>query len=207
MEDGSTLIAPCRKCGRELFQPVLGRALRTCPVCDPPQLPYSHDALRRVARNERKRIRARVAVAVTAVLSEAQLGFRKWPADLMPTVRVLDRWGSFGTGLPAHESGRLPPVAARAARSRYAGGRHSVHRARSDGARRRRRTHAWCRRRCATSRGRSGGEARRCRTSGRAIGMPPRSFGRYVEECLVIHRRAFMASRHADLVALMGERA
>jgi hypothetical protein len=39
------------------------------------------------------------------------------------------------------------------------------------------------------------------------VGMSPRSFGRYLEDCLWLYRKAFLESEHPDLVALIGERA
>jgi hypothetical protein len=204
MEDGSTLIAPCRTCGRERYSRTLRKAI-TCLTCFPRELPYDPDALRRLARRERKRIRAQVAVAVTAVLSEEQLGFRRWPPELITTVRVLDRWGSFGTGLPAQnpdvyrQSLPVPLDPDTQAVATQCIGPDPMAR---------------------------GVVSHPCLVPpkvrfvtweiwwrgapmshvGKSIGMKPRSFGRYVEDCLALHRKAFLASRHADLVALIGER-
>jgi hypothetical protein len=66
------------------------------------------DALGRVARNERKRRaeharKMAVAQAVLEVLEEETRAL-KWPADVITTVRVLDRAGAFGTGLPAENT-------------------------------------------------------------------------------------------------------
>lgn len=205
MEDGSTLIAPCRNCGRERFSRTLGKVIE-CLTCYPREAPRDPDALRRLTRRERQRIRSRVAIAVTAVLSEEQLGFRKWPAELITTVRVLDRWGAFGTGMPAQnpdvyrQSLPVPLDPDTQAIVTQCVGPDPMARG------------------VATYMSRVPPKVRYVTweiwwrgapTSyiGQRVGMTPRSFGRYVEECIELHRRAFLASRHADLVALIGERA
>lgn len=203
-ENDHTSIAPCRTCGRECYSRTLGKVIR-CLTCHPRQLPYDPDALRRLARNERKRARARAAVIITRVLNEAQLGFRKWPAELITTVRVLDRWGAFGTGLPA----RNPDVYRQSLPVPLDPDTQSVvtqcigpdpmardvvsHVSRVPPKVRYVTWEVWW---------------RGAPTSyiGQRLGMTSRSFGRYLEDCLRLHRRAFLASGHADLVALIGER-
>lgn len=216
MIEPTTALVPCRTCGHELYQRTLGRALLACPVCEPSRLPYNPDALRRLARNERKRIKARVIVAVVQVLSEEALGFRKWPADLATTVRVLDRWGAFGTGLPAanvdvyRQSLPVPldpdtqtvvtqcigpdPMA----RSRVS------HVPDTLPARAQSITYDPCLRLVTYDIWWRGAPTSHV---GQKIGMERRTFGRYLENCLRVHRATFLRSGHADLMALIGERA
>jgi hypothetical protein len=215
MIEPPAVLVPCTTCGRELYQRTLGRALLACPTCKPSHLPYNPDALRRVARNERKRIKARVAVAVVRVLSEEQLGFRKWPADLITTVHVLDRWGAFGTGLPAQNPDIYrqslpvpldpdtqavvtqcigPDPMARSQRSHVPDAlptrEQSI-------------TYDPCLRLVTYDVWWRGAPTSHV---GQKIGMERRTFGRYLEKCLRVHRSAFLRSGHADLVALIGER-
>lgn len=201
--DESKLIAPCSNCGHELYQPTLRATLKQCPRCHPSELPYNPDALRRLARTERKRLKAQVAVYVTRLFDLSQLGFRDWPSHLVTTVRVLDRWGSYGTGMPAQNPdvyrqslpvplnddtqavvtacvgpdpmARRPPPCIVPARVRLV--TYDI----------------WWRGAPASF-------------VGQKIGMQPRSFGRYIEECVGMHRRSFLGSGHEDLVALIGER-
>ena len=75
-----------------------------CPKCSGAYaLPYNADALRRLARQERKRRRALVAVAVVETIASETtwLGRLKVPPELVTTDRVLDRWAAFGSGEPA----------------------------------------------------------------------------------------------------------
>jgi hypothetical protein len=93
----------CQRCGRagQVWSRTCGKFI-PCPGCSGAYgLPYNPDALRRLARQERKRLRALAGVVVLEVIAEETNAFRKLPAELITTDRVLDRWAAFGSGRPA----------------------------------------------------------------------------------------------------------
>lgn len=96
-----------------VWNKTLRRAIR-CTRCTVVPLPYEPDALKRLARRERKRLRAQVAVVVVETIAEQLTRvFPRVPPELVMTDRVLDRWAAFGTGMPASDpdlyATSLPP--------------------------------------------------------------------------------------------------
>jgi hypothetical protein len=160
-----------------------------CVHCRPRAIPYDPDALRRLARRERKRLRTHVAVVVAEVLAEETDAFSKWPPELVTTVRVLDRWGAFGSGMPAENpdaySASLPPPLDPDTQvivtSRIDKSPPRVRKVTYD---------IWW----------SGAPTSYV---GQKIGMKPRTFKRYLEDCVRVHRKSFLASAHPDLVNLV----
>jgi hypothetical protein len=194
-----TAMVPCKQCGRELYMPQLRKALRRCPDCQPPELPYDHDAMRRLARSERRRVKTIVAQQLLPVLAAVK-AFPRCAPELATTDRVLIRWGAFGSGRPAEnpdvyrESRPVPldpdtqAVVSHCigpdprALQPYAGGVPLRVRAVT--------YDIWLR---------GAPES----YVGEKHGMKPRTFGRYIEACLRLHRAAFLASHHRDLIDLI----
>jgi hypothetical protein len=162
-----------------------------CPKCSGAySLPFDPDALRRLARAERKRMRNRVAVVVVESIAEQQARvFAKLPPELVTTNRVLDRWGSFGSGMPAqnpdaYRMALSPPLdddtqvivtgAVDLSMERVREVTYQVY---------------W--------------RGAPMSYVGEKLGMKPRTFGRYVEDCLRVHKERFLASKHSDLVSLI----
>lgn len=161
-----------------------------CPGCSGVYgLPYNPDALRRLARQERKRLKAKVAIVVLETIAAETSAFRKLPPELITTDRVLDRWCAFGTGRPAENPdvyhASLPPPLdpetqllvsdlVRGSPSRPRGVTYELY---PNGA-----PFSWV--------------AKKYR-------MEPRAFGRYWHDVLRMHKENFLASKYADLVSLI----
>lgn len=184
-------VSRCGRCGDagEVRSSTIGRMI-PCPICSGAYgLPYNADALRRLARQERKRIRAQVGIVVLETIATETAAFRKLPPELITTDRVLDRWCSFGTGRPAenpdlyHQA--LPPpldpetqlVVSDIVRGAPSRPRSVTYELYSRGA-----PFSWV--------------AKKYR-------MQPRTFGRYWHHVLRMHRENFLGSKYPDLVSLI----
>lgn len=183
----------CVRCGTaERVWSATLRKFIPCPICSGAYgLPFDPDALRRMARKERKRLRTQVAIVVleTIATETRALSKLKVPPELITTDRVLDRWTAFGTGAPAenpdvyHQS--LPPPldpetqvrVSEIVRTAPALEREVTYDLYSRGA-----PMSWV---------------------GQKHGMNPRSIGRFWHDVLRLHRESFLVSGYPDLVNLV----